>query len=290
MKPVSSSTPPCLTRQTALITGAGGGIGRAIALAMAAAGARVIVNDLPARHAAGEATVASIVAAGGEARFIAADVSEEAAVLAMFQAAAPVHILVNNAGIETAAPVEDLTMTEWRRVVDVNLNGAFLCGREAVRAFKRQGVDPTLSCHAGKILFISSIHESVARLNHAAYCAAKAGTMMLMRSLALEVGPEGVRVNGISPGIIRSQMTAAVTEDATYHAAMATSIPLQRIGEPEDVARLAVWLASDQAAYIHGASVVIDGGMSLQINARRFPGALRDQLAVALKRRLRMAK
>ena len=286
---MASAIPPdrLLPAQSALVTGAGSGIGRAIAQAMAAAGARVVVNDLPAKQKEAEATAASIAAAGGEACVICADVSHEAAVVAMVEAASPLDILVNNAGIEAIGSVETLSLATWQAVLDVNLTGAFLCSREAVRTFKRQGRTRAISSRTGKILFVTSIHESFARPNAAAYAASKAGMMMLMRTLALEAGPFGIRVNSLCPGATNTSQTATVMADPDAAAALAQSIPLRRIAEPEDIARAAVWLASDQADYIHGASLFIDGGMSLQMNAPRFPGGIRKGIAAAIRRRLR---
>ena len=285
---MASAMPPdrLLSAQSALVTGAGSGIGRAIAQAMAAAGARVVVNDLPAEQEAAEATAASIEAAGGEACVICADVSQERDVVALVEAASPFDILVNNAGIETLGPLETLSLAAWQATLDVNLTGAFLCSREAVRTFKRQGSTRAVSSSTGKILFVSSIHETFARPNTAAYAASKAGMMMLMRTLALEAGHFGIRVNSLCPGATNTTRTAGVIADPDAAAALAHSIPLQRIAEPEDIARAAVWLASDQADYIHGASLFIDGGMSLQMNARRFPSSFRTRLAAAVRRRL----
>jgi glucose 1-dehydrogenase len=283
---VTTGGRPLLAGQSALITGAGAGIGRAIALAMAEAGARAIVNDLPDRLESAEATVAAIKARGGEATAIAGDVSREGDVVAMFRRAGDLHILVNNAGIETAAPFDELSLATWQAVIDVNLTGAFLCAREALRVFKRNGVDPAVSSAAGKILFISSVHQQVPRPNFAHYAAAKAGLMMLMRSLALEAGRFQVRVNNICPGATRTAMTAVVCDDPVAYEGLCGLIPLQRIGEPEDVARLAVWLASDQADYVHGASLFVDGGLSLQMNSRRLGGGLRQRLSSLVKRKL----
>lgn len=283
----SAISPNCLlSGQSALVTGAGAGIGRAIAQAMAAAGARVVVNDLPAKRRAAEATAATIEAAGGKVSVICADVSNEADVVTMLETASPLDILVNNAGTEALGPVETLSLATWQATIDVNLTGAFLCSREAVRLFKRQGCERAASASCGKILFVSSIHEAFARPNTAAYAAAKAGTMMLMRTLALEAGPFGIRVNCVCPGATNTDRLAAVMADPDAAAALAHSIPLQRIAEPEDIARAAVWLASDQAEYIHGASLFIDGGMSLQMNARRFPSGFRHRVAAAVRRRL----
>lgn len=260
---------PVLAGQVAIVTGASSGIGRGIAVAMAKAGADVIVNYVGAAAAAEE--VAHLVATcgcghAGRALPFQADVSDEDQVLAMFRRAremfGTVDILVNNAGLQQDAPIEDMTLAQWRKVIDVNLTGQFLCTREAVREFKRRGVRP-VSVAAGKIVCISSVHEVIPWAGHANYAASKGGVMLLMKSVAQEVAPWRIRVNSVCPGAIRTPINRAAWETQEAYDQLLKLIPYKRIGEPDDVARMAVWLASDEADYVTGASLFVDGGMTL---------------------------
>lgn len=261
---------PTLRGQTAIVTGASSGIGRAIAGAMCAAGANVIVNYVGADEAAAE-TVHEATHCGcshrGRAVAVKADVSDEGQVSAMFARAiaefGAVDILVNNAGLQQDAPLEEMTFAQWRRVIDVNLTGQFLCAREAVRAFKKRGVDPAVSCAAGKIVCVSSVHEVIPWAGHVNYAASKGGVMLMMKSIAQEVAPWRIRVNSICPGAIRTPINRPAWETPEAYNDLLRLIPYKRIGEPEDVARLAVWLCSDEADYITGASLFVDGGMTL---------------------------
>jgi glucose 1-dehydrogenase len=267
-QPVMPRCPPqhMLRGQKALVTGGGSGIGRAIALALGQAGADVIVNYVSGAETA-EQVAAEIRASGVRAMPIGADVSDEAQVQAMFgkaiEAFGTIDILVNNAGLQQDAAFEDMSLAQWNKVIGVNLTGQFLCAREAVREFKRRGVDPEVSCAAGKILCISSVHEVIPWAGHVNYAASKGGVMLLMKSLAQEVAPYRIRVNSICPGAIRTpiNMEAWGTPEA-YHQLLKL-IPYKRIGEPEEIGRAAVWLASDYADYVHGISLFIDGGMTL---------------------------
>ena len=161
------------------------------------------------------------------------------------------------------APFEEMTLEQWSRVIGVNLTGQFLCAREAVREFKRRGVVPKVSCSAGKIICISSVHEVIPWADHVNYAASKGGVMMMMKSIAQEVGPYRIRVNSISPGAIRTPINTAAWSTPEAYADLMALIPYNRIGEPEDIGRAAVWLASDQADYVTGASLYVDGGMTL---------------------------
>jgi glucose 1-dehydrogenase len=172
-------------------------------------------------------------------------------------------ILVNNAGIQLDAAFEDLTFEQWQRVMDVNLTGPLLCCQEAVRLFKKQGIDPALSCAAGKILCISSVHEVIPRAGHVNYAASKGGLMLLMKSLAQEVAPRRIRVNSIAPGAIRTPINTAAWSTREAYDALLTLIPQKRIGEAEEIGRAAMWLASDQSDYVHGITLFVDGGMTL---------------------------
>jgi glucose 1-dehydrogenase len=258
--------PVLLQGQKALVTGANSGIGKAIAIALGAAGADVAVNYVDGPDSAQE-VVNTIAAAGRRAIAVKADVSSEAEVQAMFQRVikefGTVDILVNNAGLQRDAPFDQMTLAQWNFVIGVNLTGQFLCAREALREFKRRGVVKEVSVAAGKIICISSVHEVIPWSTHANYAASKGGIMMMMRSLAQEVAPHRIRVNSICPGAIRTPINTAAWSTPAAYASLLTHIPYQRIGEPEDIGRVAVMLASDLSDYITGASIFVDGGMTL---------------------------
>ncbi|MBL8879694.1 MAG: SDR family oxidoreductase [Phycisphaerales bacterium] len=261
---------PVLKGQKALVTGASSGIGRGIATALCAAGADVMINfvgdESAARAVVNEATHCGCTNRG---RAIAhcADVSDEAQVVEMFQRAigefGTIDILVNNAGLQQDAPIEEMTLAQWNKVISVNLTGQFLCAREAVREFKRRSVRKEVSCAAGKIICISSVHEVIPWAGHVNYAAIKGGVFQLMKSIAQEVAPWRIRVNSICPGAIRTPINRAAWDTPTAYADLLKLIPYKRIGEVDDIARLAVWLASDEADYITGASLFVDGGMTL---------------------------
>ncbi len=267
--------PACETRavlkgQKALVTGASSGIGRGIAVALCAAGADVMINyvgdESSARAVVDEATHCGCA---GRGRAIAhrADVSDESQVVEMFarlkREFGTVDIVVNNAGLQQDAPIEHMTLTQWSKVIGVNLTGQFLCAREAVREFKRRGVRREVSCAAGKIICISSVHEVIPWAGHVNYAASKGGVYQLMKSIAQEVAPWRIRVNSICPGAIRTPINKPAWDTPDAYAELLKLIPYKRIGEVEDIARLAVWLASDEADYITGASLFVDGGMTL---------------------------
>ncbi len=261
---------PILRGQTAIVTGASSGIGKAIAAGLCAAGANVIINYVGSDEQAGEAVAAATncgCAHRGQAVAIRGDVSDEGQVRSMFEQAiarfGTVDILVNNAGLQQDAALENMTLAQWRRVIDVNLTGQFLCAREAVREFKRRGVRPEVSCSAGKIICVSSVHEVIPWAGHVNYAASKGGVMLMMKSIAQEVAPWRIRVNSICPGAVRTPINRTAWETPEAYAELLKLIPYKRIGEPEDIARLAAWLASDEADYITGASMFVDGGMTL---------------------------
>ena len=255
-----------LTGQKALVTGANSGIGRAVAIALGRAGADVVVNWVAGEEAA-EQVVAEIAQAGARAYAHRADVAREDQVVAMFARMrdefGTIDILVNNAGLQRDAAFHDMTLGEWNTVVGVNLTGQFLCAREAIREFLRRGVRPEVSCAAGKIICMSSVHQAIPWAGHANYATSKGGVMMLMESIAQEYAPHRIRVNGIAPGAIRTPINRAAWETKQAYDALMTLIPYNRIGEPEDVARAAVWLASDDSDYVVGTTLFIDGGMTL---------------------------
>ena len=260
-----TSTRP-LHGQKAIVTGASSGIGRAIALALGAAGADVVVNYRDGEDAAVE-VVRQIAQSGSRALAQRADVSREGEVKDLFQRAiehfGTVDILVNNAGLQRDAAFEEMTLEQWNAVIGVNLSGQFLCAREAVREFKRRGVVESVSRAAGKIICISSVHEVIPWAGHVNYAASKGGVMLMMKSLAQEVAPHRIRVNSISPGAIRTPINTSAWSTPEAYAALMRLVPYKRIGEPEDVGRAAVFLASDDSDYITGTSMYVDGGMTL---------------------------
>jgi glucose 1-dehydrogenase len=265
---VMPSCPPrqVLKGQKALVTGASSGIGKAIAVALGQAGADVMVN-YASDHAGAEAAADEIRREGVRAITHQADVSQEEQVLAMFahmqEEFGGIDILVANAGLQKDAPLEEMTLKDWNTVIGVNLTGQFLCAREAVRAFKRQGVRPDISCAAGKIVCMSSVHDTIPWAGHVNYAASKGGVMLLMKSIAQEVAPFRIRVNAIAPGAIRTPINRAAWETKEAYADLMRLVPYKRIGEPEDIARAAVWLASDEADYLTGTTLYVDGGMTL---------------------------
>jgi glucose 1-dehydrogenase len=252
--------------QKALVTGASSGIGRAIALALAKAGADVVVNFIGAPDTANE-VVSAIRKIGVKAIPIPADISQEGQVQTMFKRAieelGTVDILVNNAGIQSNAPLDRMTIEQWNSVIGTNLTGQFLCAREAIREFKRRGIVSGVSVSAGKIICISSVHEVIPWAGHVNYAASKGGVTLLMKSIAQEVAALKIRVNSICPGAIRTPMNQPAWEDRHAYEGLMTLIPYKRIGEPEEIGHLAAFLASDYADYITGASIFVDGGMSL---------------------------
>jgi glucose 1-dehydrogenase len=237
-----------------------------VAIALGQAGADVVVNYVRGEDAANQ-VVETIAATGAKALAIAADVSREEQVQAMFgrmmEEFGTIDILVSNAGLQQDAPIEEMTLAQWNTVIGVNLTGQFLCAREAIREFKRRGVVEQVSVSAGKIICMSSVHEVIPWAGHANYAASKGGVMLFMRSIAQEVAPHRIRVNSICPGAIRTPINTAAWETPEAYNALMTLIPYKRIGEPEDIGRVAVFLASDQADYISGASIFCDGGMTL---------------------------
>jgi glucose 1-dehydrogenase len=256
---------PLLDGHVALVTGASSGIGRATARVLAAAGAKVVVNHFGHGDEA-DSIVAEIEAAGGTAFAVAADVSDEAAVEAMFRAAVErfgtLHVLVNNAGIQADAAFTSMTLQQWKRVIDVNLTGQFLCARAAVREFLRRGTCD-VSVALGKIVFTSSVHQIIPWARHANYAASKGGVKLLAQSLAQEVAEHRIRVNVVAPGAIRTPINRSAWADERSLGDLLKLIPYRRIGEPDDVAKTIAWLASDESDYITGATLVIDGGMQL---------------------------
>jgi glucose 1-dehydrogenase len=170
---------------------------------------------------------------------------------------------VNNAGLQQDAHFHEMTLAQWNKVIAVNLTGQFLCSRAAVREFMRRGVRPEVSCSAGKILCISSVHEVIPWAGHVNYAASKGGVMLMMKSIAQEVAPFRIRVNSICPGAIRTPINMEAWDTPHAYNELMKLIPYKRIGEADEIGRAAVWLASDYADYVHGISLFVDGGMTL---------------------------
>ena len=265
-KTPSPAIPKVLLGQKALVTGANSGIGKATAIALGQAGADVVVNYVSGEDHA-DAVVGEIRRSGAKAYAHKADVSQEEQVQEMFrrmlEELGTIDVLVNNAGLQRDAPFHEMTLAQWNTVIGVNLTGQFLCAREAVRHFLQRDVVSRVSCAAGKIIFMSSVHEIIPWAGHANYAASKGGVMLLMKSLAQELAPRRIRVNSIAPGAIRTPINTAAWETKEAYDQLITLIPYKRIGEPIDVARAAVWLASDDSDYVNGASLFVDGGMTL---------------------------
>lgn len=258
--------PVVLAGQPALVTGANSGIGRAVALGLAQSGADVVVNYVTNPEQA-EEVAHEIEKIGRRAMAIKADVSKEDEVVAMFKQATAhfgtLHVVVSNAGLQRDSPYDQMTIEQWNTVIAVNLTGQFLCTREATREFKRRGVDDKVSVAAGKILCMSSVHQEIPWAGHANYAASKGGIMMLMRSIAQELAPHRIRVNSVAPGAIRTPINTEAWSTPAAYSDLMTLVPYKRIGEPDDIARAVAWLVSDAADYITGATLFVDGGMTL---------------------------
>lgn len=244
-----------LDGKVALITGAGRGIGRAIARRLAADGAAVAVSDINAESA--QDAAAEIAASNGRAWAAQCDVTDRASVQAMVDGAAAAlgtpDVLVNNAGIFFNAAFDAMTDEQWHRMIDTNLTSVFLVSQIAIRAWL--GAE-----RGGTIINLASISGQIAFTNSAHYCAAKAGVHALTQCIALEYGERGIRANSIAPGIIETQ----ILPDPAGAQAWASRIPLKRLGKPEDVADVAAFLASDDSRYMTGALVFVDGGWMLE--------------------------
>jgi glucose 1-dehydrogenase len=259
-------SPKLLKGQKALVTGANSGIGKAVAISLGQAGADVVVNFVRGEDAAHEAAD-TIKASGSSAIAVQGDVSQEGDVRRMFQKMydefGTIDILVNNAGLQQDASIDKMTLQQWNTVIGINLTGQFLCSREAVREFKRRGIRPEISAAMGKIICVSSVHEVIPWGGHVNYAASKGGIMLMMKSMAQELAPEKIRINSVCPGAIRTPINRMAWETPEAYSSLLTLIPYQRIGEPEDIGRVVVFLASDLADYITGASLYVDGGMTL---------------------------
>jgi glucose 1-dehydrogenase len=255
-----------LEGQKAIVTGSSSGIGKAIAIELGKAGADILINYSSNKQSA-EEVAEEIKGYGVNAFAFKADVSSEIEVQAMFSEAIKqfgnLDILVSNSGIQKDAPIDKMTLEQWDKVIGVNLTGQFLCAREAIKIFKKQGVKPEISCAAGKIICMSSVHDIIPWAGHVNYAASKGGVLMFMKSVAQEVAPHRIRVNGISPGAIRTPINHEAWSTPEAYTDLMKLIPYKRIGEPAEIGRVAVWLASDSSDYINGTTMYVDGGMTL---------------------------
>ncbi|WP_406324331.1 SDR family oxidoreductase [Streptomyces sp. NBC_01637] len=255
--------------QKALVTGSNSGIGRATAIALGRAGADVVVNYVVGEDEA-EKVVAEIEGFGVRAYAHQADVSDEDQVVGMVarmvEEFGTIDIMVANAGLQRDAPSVEMTLAQWQKVIDVNLTGQFLCAREAAKEFVRRGVVPEVSRSAGKIVCMSSVHQIVPWAGHVNYASSKGGVGMMMETLAQELAPRGIRVNAVAPGAIRTPINRSAWDTPEAEADLLRLIPYRRVGEPEDIANAVVAVASDLLDYVVGATLYVDGGMTL------FPG------------------
>lgn len=256
-----------LKDQVAIVTGASSGIGAGCARELAKAGATVIINyPLAAVKEMADKVAADIIAAGGRAITYQCDVSKEDQVQKMFADViaefGTVDILINNAGLQKDAPFTEMTLDQWNFVLGVNLTGQFLCAREAIREFLRRGVNGK-SKAAGKIICMSSVHEVIPWAGHANYAASKGGVMLMMKTIAQEFAPMKIRINSIAPGAIQTPINHDAWDNSTHLQELMKLIPQKRIGQVEDIGKAAVWLVSDDADYINGTTLFVDGGMTL---------------------------
>jgi glucose 1-dehydrogenase len=255
-----------LKGQQALVTGANSGIGRAVAIGLAQVGADVAVNYVSKPEDA-EDVAHEIEKLGRRAITLKADVSKQDEVEKMFADAikqfGTLHICVSNAGLQRDAKFIDMTLEQWNTVISVNLTGQFLCAQAAVREFKRRGIVASVSKAAGKLICMSSVHQEIPWAGHVNYAASKGGVMLLMKSMAQELAPDFIRVNGIAPGAIRTPINKPAWDTPKAYHDLMELIPYKRIGEPEDIAQVATWLASDASDYVTGTTLFVDGGMTL---------------------------
>ncbi|MDX2046867.1 MAG: SDR family oxidoreductase [Chitinophagaceae bacterium] len=256
-----------LKGQVAIVTGASSGIGAGCAKEMSKAGATVVVNyPVPGAREMADAVVNDISSNGGIAISYQCDVSKEDQVQKMFadvvKQFGTVDILVNNAGLQKDAPFTEMTLDQWNFVISVNLTGQFLCAREAIKEFLRRGVNGK-SKSAGKIICMSSVHEVIPWAGHANYAASKGGVMLMMKTIAQEFAPKKIRINSIAPGAIATPINHDAWDTAEHLQELLKLIPQKRVGQVEDIGKAAVWLASDDADYVNGTTLFVDGGMTL---------------------------
>jgi glucose 1-dehydrogenase len=252
-----------LKDKVALVTGASSGIGKAIAMRFAQEGAHVAVNYRPGGKADQDAALAEVASFNPTAIAVAADVSKredvEAMVAQVVEKFGRLDICINNAGIEIKKPFLEVSDDEWNKVISVNLYGCFVVSQAAARQMRTQG--------GGKLVFISSVHEDIPFPEYTAYCASKGGVRMMMRNLAMELAPYKINCNNIAPGAIATPINQSVLSDPQTMKNAVSEIPWGRFGKPEEVASVAVFLASDEAEYVTGSTYYVDGGLTQQVTA-----------------------
>lgn len=248
-----------LDQRVAVVTGADSGIGRAIAIQFASEGATVVINYAHAKDKANE-VLQTIQQKQGKAIVIQADVSQYQQAMGLIQQAVEhfnrLDIMVNNAGMEIHSPFVDVTEEQFDGVLSVDLKGAFFCAQAAAREMIKRKT-------AGRIINISSVHEDLPMPQNVPYCCAKGGMRMLTRTICLELAPNNITVNNIAPGAVHTPIDADVEADPEKMAALLKEIPLHRMAQPEEIAKLALYLASDAASYITGSTYIIDGGLTV---------------------------
>ncbi|MCF2501775.1 SDR family oxidoreductase [Dyadobacter sp. CY107] len=256
--------------QVAIVTGSSSGIGKACAIHLAELGAKVVVN-YSSNLEEGEKTLNEILSKGGTGILVKADVSHEEEVKALFNETISkfgrIDIVVSNAGLQKDSSFLEMTLEQWKKVIDVNLTGQFLVCREAARQFVAQEKAATEVNHSelsiGKIILMSSVHDVIPWAGHVNYAASKGGIMMFMKSISQELAPYKIRVNSVSPGAIKTSINKEVWSDPDKYKGLLQLIPYKRIGTPQDVAKAVAWLASDDSDYVNGETLYIDGGMTL---------------------------
>lgn len=251
-----------LKNKVALITGAGSGIGKAIAMRFVQEGAQVVINTHPGGKHSGPESFQDVLALNPKSLVLPANVNDRAGVEAMISQIAEklgrLDIVVNNAGIEIQKPFLEVTDDEWNKVISVNLYGSFLVSQLAARQMVKQG-------GGGKLIFISSVHEDIPFVGYTAYCASKGGIRMLMRNLAMELAPYKINVNNIAPGAIATPINQKVLENPDDKKNAISEIPWGRFGKPEEVASVALFLASRESEYVTGSTYYVDGGLTQQV-------------------------
>jgi len=250
-----------LDHKVAIVTGSATGIGEAIATQMAQEGAAVAIDYIAGQQDKAAQVVSRIEQAGGKAIALEADVSKEDQIKRLIEqtveAFGKLDIMVNNAGVEREHPFLEMPLEVWNWIIAVNLTGPWLCSQAAARRMVSQG-------NGGRIINISSVHEDLPMPTNAPYCVSKGGLRMMMRTIAVELAPHKITVNNIGPGAIKTDMDTPTLNDPAKRSTLLSEIPLGRVGEPREVAGLAVYLASDAAAYVTGSTYFIDGGMLRQ--------------------------